>query len=117
MRSTPSIARASTRWWGWRFIEASSRPSQNFTGGRERGRNSNGKKSQIRPSVLPSSFDDLALVKILLAGGSGFLGRPLSSELAARGHEVVILARGAPRQNAIGRWVQWQPDGAADVAW
>jgi nucleoside-diphosphate-sugar epimerase len=32
-------------------------------------------------------------MKIVIAGGTGFLGRPLSTRFAADGHEIVILTR------------------------
>ncbi len=49
-------------------------------------------------------------MKIVIAGGSGFLGRPLSWELAARGHEVVVLTRGAARTDRGVRHVTWTAD-------
>ena len=58
-------------------------------------------------------------MKIIVAGGSGFLGRPLSQALVDRGHEVVVLTRGAPHLTA-GRPVLWIPDGTAPrdtVSW
>ena len=33
-------------------------------------------------------------MKIVVAGGTGFIGRQLVRELAARGDEVVVLSRG-----------------------
>ena len=43
-------------------------------------------------------------MKIVIAGGTGFLGRPLAAALAADGHDVVILTRGAgPRRGQTGR--------------
>jgi uncharacterized protein (TIGR01777 family) len=50
-------------------------------------------------------------MKIVIAGGSGFLGRPLADTLAAEGHEVIILTRasGTPRPGV--RFVPWKPDG------
>src|SRR5206468_3916342 len=35
-------------------------------------------------------------MKIIIAGGSGFLGRALAAALLAEGHEVVVLTRGRP---------------------
>jgi hypothetical protein len=55
-------------------------------------------------------------MKIVIAGGTGFLGRPLAHALAADGHEVVILTRGGTRGpgSAPGRLVTWTPaDGRA----
>lgn len=57
-------------------------------------------------------------MKIVVAGGTGFLGRPLADELAGGGHRVVLLSRssgdgrGAP--NAP-RTVAWTPDGTTGV--
>src|SRR4051812_49242042 len=47
--------------------------------------------------------------RIVVAGGSGFLGAGLTPELGAQGYEVVILTRGqAPPGNAERvRFVQW----------
>ena len=44
--------------------------------------------------------------RIVLAGGSGFLGRVLADWLAARGAEVVILTR-TPREDGRVREVSW----------
>ena len=45
--------------------------------------------------------------RIILAGGSGFLGTGLSKKFVERGNEVVLLAR-APRERS---------DGAREIAW
>src|SRR5215208_1282064 len=52
-------------------------------------------------------------MKIVIAGGSGFLGRPLAAALAEHGHDVVTLTRGnAPRRgHTRSRAVTWTPDG------
>ena len=52
-------------------------------------------------------------MKIVIAGGSGFLGRPLAAALAADGHDVVTLTRGdGPRRGQTrSRAVAWTPDG------
>lgn len=52
-------------------------------------------------------------MKIVVAGGSGFLGRALTTRLAADGHDVVTLSRrsGGPADRT--RRVVWQPDGTA----
>jgi uncharacterized protein (TIGR01777 family) len=54
-------------------------------------------------------------MKIVIAGGSGFLGRPLAATLAEQGHDVVTLTRGdAPRRgHTRSRAVAWTPNGAA----
>jgi uncharacterized protein (TIGR01777 family) len=52
-------------------------------------------------------------MKIVMAGGTGFLGRPLVERLAAGGHDIVILTR-TPRAGAgTVRYVGWRPDGTA----
>src|SRR5262245_38396883 len=47
----------------------------------------------------------IARMRIVVAGGTGFLGRALVARLHAAGHEVVVLSRhpGGPGQ------VQWDP--------
>ena len=57
-------------------------------------------------------------MRVVIAGGSGFLGRALTERLLAQGHEVVLLSRGAEsfseRPNL--RVVRWTPDGRSG-AW
>jgi len=56
-------------------------------------------------------------MKIVIAGGSGFLGRPLAAALAADGHEIVTLTRSAKAPGSPkARAVAWTPDGSAG-AW
>jgi len=45
--------------------------------------------------------------RIVIAGGSGFIGTALTKEFRARGYEVIVLAR-SPRQ---------RPDGIRELAW
>ncbi len=60
-------------------------------------------------------------MRIVLAGGTGLLARPLIEALSHTGHEVVALTRQAalaamrPRQAGAGsvRHVLWRPDGSA----
>lgn len=47
---------------------------------------------------------------IVIAGGSGFLGRKLAKRLADHGHSVVTLSR---RPSGGGNTIPWQPDGNA----
>ena len=58
-------------------------------------------------------------MKIVLSGGTGFLGRPLAVRLASRGHEIVLLTRGAGGQRAAGRTVTWRPEepGVPGAGW
>src|SRR5262245_61326592 len=49
-------------------------------------------------------------MKIVIAGGTGFLGRPLAASLAGHGHAATILSRGkASSQDGIPT-VTWTPD-------
>src|SRR5215218_1909750 len=52
-------------------------------------------------------------MKIVIAGGTGFLGRPLAAALAAEGHDIVILTRdsAASAGSAHTRAVPWNADG------
>jgi len=57
-------------------------------------------------------------VRIVVAGGTGFLGRPLVDALAGVDHQVTVLSRGnadESRRNRI-RSIAWLPDGTAG-AW
>mgnify|MGYP001999608938 FL=1 len=45
--------------------------------------------------------------KVVLPGGSGFLGQALAGSLLADGYEVVILSRGKARPESCGRFVTW----------
>lgn len=54
-------------------------------------------------------------MKIVIAGGSGFIGSALVEKFVARGAEVVVLSRD-PARVKRGRGVAWRP-GAADTAW
>jgi uncharacterized protein (TIGR01777 family) len=50
-------------------------------------------------------------MKIVVAGGTGFLGEPLVRRLLARGDEVVVLSRN-PTKVSAGRGVQWDAKNA-----
>lgn len=54
------------------------------------------------------------MAKIILAGGSGFLGQALARRLTAEGNEVVVLSRN-PRSDAPFREVKW--NGETGGAW
>lgn len=56
-------------------------------------------------------------MKIVIAGGTGFLGAPLADTLAAAGHAVVVLSRASSATSAARpsgvRLVPWTPNGDA----
>ena len=55
--------------------------------------------------------------RVVVAGGTGFLGNPLATTLQARGYDVVVLSRRSVPPVAPGvRMVSWDPDGSTD-AW
>ncbi len=56
----------------------------------------------------------MALKRIVLAGGSGFVGQALAARLLADGYEVIVLSRGAPGK-ARGSVVPW--DGSTLGVW
>ncbi len=45
--------------------------------------------------------------RVVLAGGSGFLGQSVAKTLLGRGYEVVILSRGASRDGSAIHQLQW----------
>jgi len=51
-------------------------------------------------------------MKIVIAGGTGFLGQPLAAALAQHGHTPVLLSRRRDRISNDIRVVSWAPDGA-----
>jgi hypothetical protein len=48
-------------------------------------------------------------MKVVVAGGTGFLGRPLSRALAADGHDVFMLTRGSTDRSTNS--ITWTPNG------
>jgi hypothetical protein len=62
-------------------------------------------------------------MRLVIAGGSGFLGRTLAESLAASGHLVQILSRRPPASPEPGAarppfdYVTWTPDGTANGSW
>src|SRR5436853_6371890 len=54
-------------------------------------------------------------MKVIIAGGSGFIGRHLAMALSKRGDEVGIRSRDPDSWRGPGRAVQW--DGATLGAW
>jgi uncharacterized protein len=53
--------------------------------------------------------------RIILAGGSGFLGQALAETLNKQGHEVIVLGRATAHQSMAARHVQW--DGRTIDEW
>jgi nucleoside-diphosphate-sugar epimerase len=54
----------------------------------------------------------IAAVKIVVAGGTGFIGEPLVQRFVARGDDVAVLTRN-PAKVRAGRGLQW--DGRTQV--
>ncbi|HEY5475890.1 MAG TPA: NAD(P)H-binding protein [Tepidiformaceae bacterium] len=46
-------------------------------------------------------------MKVLVAGGTGFLGREITRQLASSGHEVTVLSRSDPGRNPVASEVHW----------
>ncbi len=46
-------------------------------------------------------------MKIIVTGGTGFIGHALVGELAGQGHEVVVLTRGGSHPSSSARLVEW----------
>lgn len=67
--------------------------------------------ARLAALTVPASAD---LLKVVVAGGSGTLGRALASDLLARGHEVVLLTRRPDRELPY-RQAEW--DGIRQGAW
>jgi uncharacterized protein (TIGR01777 family) len=59
---------------------------------------------------------DRPRARIVIAGGSGFLGRSLAHHLAARGQEVTILSRSAPGGPGPWRHIAWDARTPGDWA-
>ncbi|PYR52897.1 MAG: epimerase, partial [Acidobacteria bacterium] len=55
-------------------------------------------------------------MKVVIAGGSGFLGRPLAAALTADGHDVVTLTRVAPAARGANRNAMAAADGSAKAS-
>jgi uncharacterized protein (TIGR01777 family) len=53
--------------------------------------------------------------RVILAGGSGFVGHALAPVLAAKGYQVVVLGRGMPHQKDGVQYLQW--DGTTRGSW
>jgi len=61
-------------------------------------------------------------MRIIIAGGSGFLGRALADSLSAAGHRLQILTRRSPAllaPEAVSpiTFISWTPDGTANGSW
>jgi uncharacterized protein (TIGR01777 family) len=57
---------------------------------------------------------EVDVARVVIAGGTGSLGRRLADDLAARGHEIVVLTR-SPRPDAPHRQLEW--DGRTAGPW
>jgi uncharacterized protein len=62
------------------------------------------------------SPDERPSGRVVIAGGSGFLGRNLARHLAAHGCEVTVLSRQVPRGHFGGRYIRWDARSQGDWA-
>lgn len=53
------------------------------------------------------------VMKIVIAGGSGFIGQKLTETLKAGGHEILILTREAKRAEGKVQYVKWLEEGTS----
>jgi len=53
--------------------------------------------------------------RVVIAGGTGFLGQSLSRHLTHQGVQVTVVSRRQPANNIAGRWIQW--DGRSSGTW
>lgn len=54
------------------------------------------------------------MARVVIPGGSGYLGQALSKQLAARGDDVVVLTRGRSQRNETSRSVSWDARSIGD---
>ncbi|WP_323099574.1 SRPBCC family protein [Intrasporangium sp. YIM S08009] len=71
-------------------------------------------ESVTRLAVLAGVHPSPDALRVVVAGGSGTLGRALSADLACRGHEVVVLTR-SPQADLPHRQLTW--DGETVGPW
>ncbi|HEX9838287.1 MAG TPA: NAD-dependent epimerase/dehydratase family protein, partial [Anaerolineales bacterium] len=50
-------------------------------------------------------------MKVLVAGGAGFLGRALTKSLVSDNHEVIVLTRRTPKRSNQFQWDGMTPNG------
>jgi hypothetical protein len=53
--------------------------------------------------------------RVVITGGTGFLGQALAANLERAGRDVVVVSRNKPQGSFHGRWVGW--DGSTAGAW
>lgn len=68
------------------------------------------KKNEI---LLESNLDRGETMKILIAGGSGFVGKRLQEVLFKKGHDIMILTRKGKQSESTIKFVQWLKEGSS----
>ena len=58
--------------------------------------------------------DLVPLPKIIIAGGTGFLGQLLAQSLLKDGYDVVLLSRNVSQRAVLGRLVLWNGESIDD---
>jgi len=72
--------------------------------------------TQATDTRAPRHDEDGPAGRIVIAGGTGFIGRALCGALAADGHDVVVLSRRSAARVPHARTVHWDPE-SVDGPW
>lgn len=70
--------------------------------------------------LLELNLDRSETMKIIIAGGSGFVGQKLTELLFKKGHDIIILTRKGKQSEGTIKFVQWLEEGAypeKEIGW